>query len=180
MGHNVRNFDYAMLKTEFLRMGRLAPQPKAIMDTLELVRRLRLPRPHNLGASANATAFVLRPPTPQQQTQQPRCCCSGGYRLNTHRPSVGRYLNWSDGSHTETVQRTHRNWAEAWKTSSRLTRWGKFERTEMSSFWPLDDIVGATFQKFRRTTRLTSVGCSPPAWIVRRRRSAKAPSNHER
>ena len=50
VGHNVRSFDFAMLKTEFLRMGRLAPQPKAIMDTLELVRRLRLPRPHNLGA----------------------------------------------------------------------------------------------------------------------------------
>ena len=50
VGHNVRSFDYAMLKTEFLRMGRLAPQPKAIIDTLELVRRLRLPRPHNLGA----------------------------------------------------------------------------------------------------------------------------------
>ena len=50
VGHNVRKFDYAMLKTEFLRMGRLVPQPKAIMDTLELVRRLRLPRPHNLGA----------------------------------------------------------------------------------------------------------------------------------
>jgi DNA polymerase-3 subunit epsilon len=50
VGHNVRKFDYAMLKTEFLRIGRLAPQPKAIMDTLELVRRLRLPRPHNLGA----------------------------------------------------------------------------------------------------------------------------------
>jgi DNA polymerase-3 subunit epsilon len=50
VGHNVRKFDFAMLKTEFLRMGRLAPQPKAIMDTLELVRRLRLPRPHNLGA----------------------------------------------------------------------------------------------------------------------------------
>ena len=50
VGHNVRSFDYAMLKKEFLRLGRLAPQPKAIMDTLELVRRLRLPRPHNLGA----------------------------------------------------------------------------------------------------------------------------------
>ncbi len=50
VGHNVRSFDYAMLKTEFLRMGRLAPQPKAIMDTLELVRRLKLPRPHRLGA----------------------------------------------------------------------------------------------------------------------------------
>ena len=50
VGHNVRNFDYAMLKHEFLRLGRLAPEPKAIMDTLELVRRLRLPRPHKLGA----------------------------------------------------------------------------------------------------------------------------------
>ena len=50
VGHNVRSFDYAMLKTEFLRLGRLPPQPKAIMDTPELVRRLRLPRPHNLGA----------------------------------------------------------------------------------------------------------------------------------
>lgn len=50
VGHNVREFDYAMLKNEFLRLGRLAPEPKAIMDTLEVVRRLRLPRPHNLGA----------------------------------------------------------------------------------------------------------------------------------
>ena len=132
--------------------------------------------------SANATAFVLRQLTPRLLTQQPRCYCSGGYLLNTHRPSVGRYPNWSDGSHTETVQKTHRNWAEAWKTSSRLTPWGKFERTEMNSSWPLVDIEDATFQKFRRTTRPTSVGCSPPkAWIVRRRRSASKPtSNHER
>ena len=50
VGHNVRKFDYAMLKNEFLRLGKLAPEPKAIMDTLELVRRLRLPRPHNLGS----------------------------------------------------------------------------------------------------------------------------------
>ena len=38
------------IKNEFLRIGRLAPQPKAIMDTLELVRRLKMPRPHNLGS----------------------------------------------------------------------------------------------------------------------------------
>jgi DNA polymerase-3 subunit epsilon len=50
VGHNVRKFDYAMLENEYLRLGKLAPEPKAIMDTLELVRRLRLPRPHNLGA----------------------------------------------------------------------------------------------------------------------------------
>ena len=77
VGHNVRSFDYAMLKTEFLRIGRLPPQPKAIMDTLELVRRLRLPA-HNLGAlcqrhgirlEAAHTAAAMRP--------QP-CSCSGG------------------------------------------------------------------------------------------------------
>ena len=28
-------FDFAMLEKEFLRLGRLCPQPKAIMDTLE-------------------------------------------------------------------------------------------------------------------------------------------------
>ena len=50
IGHNVRDFDFAMLRQEFLRIGRLAPQPKAIMDTLEVVRRLKLPRPHNLAA----------------------------------------------------------------------------------------------------------------------------------
>lgn len=50
VGHNVRKFDYAMLENEFLRLGRLAPKPKAIMDTLEIVRRLKLPRPHKLGA----------------------------------------------------------------------------------------------------------------------------------
>ena len=50
VGHNVRKFDYAMLEREYLRIGRLCPKPKAIIDTLELVRRLKLPRPHNLGA----------------------------------------------------------------------------------------------------------------------------------
>jgi DNA polymerase III epsilon subunit-like protein len=39
-----------MLEKEYLRLGRLCPQPKAIMDTLELVRRLKIPRPHNLGS----------------------------------------------------------------------------------------------------------------------------------
>lgn len=50
VGHNVRKFDFAMLEKEYLRLGRLCPQPKAIMDTLELVRRLKIPRPHNLGS----------------------------------------------------------------------------------------------------------------------------------
>jgi DNA polymerase-3 subunit epsilon len=50
VGHNVRQFDLAMLEQEFLRLGQLAPKPKAIFDTLEIVRRLKVPRPHNLGS----------------------------------------------------------------------------------------------------------------------------------
>ena len=50
VGHNVRKFDLEMLEGEFLRLGKRMPRPKAVMDTYELVRRLKLPRPHNLGA----------------------------------------------------------------------------------------------------------------------------------
>lgn len=50
VGHNVRRFDIPFLATEFSRVGMLAPKPKAIIDTLEIVRKLKLPRPHNLGA----------------------------------------------------------------------------------------------------------------------------------
>jgi len=50
IGHNVRRFDLAMLEQEFLRIGQLPPKPKAVFDTLEIVRRLKLPRPHNLGS----------------------------------------------------------------------------------------------------------------------------------
>lgn len=50
VGHNVRRFDLQMLEGEFFRLGRQMPKPRAIMDTLELVRRLKVARPHNLGA----------------------------------------------------------------------------------------------------------------------------------
>lgn len=53
VGHNVRRFDIPFLATEFSRVGMLAPKPKAIIDTLEIVRKLKLPRPHNLGALCN-------------------------------------------------------------------------------------------------------------------------------
>ena len=59
VGHNVRNFDYAMLEKEYLRLGRLCPRPKAIMDTPELVRRLKLPRPHNLGSLCSRHGIKL-------------------------------------------------------------------------------------------------------------------------
>ena len=50
VGHNVRQFDLPLLGNEFRRLGKLPPTPKAIMDTLEVVRRIKLPRPHNLGS----------------------------------------------------------------------------------------------------------------------------------
>lgn len=50
IGHNVRQFDLPLLNNEFRRLGRLPPSPKVVLDTLEIVRRVKLPRPHNLGA----------------------------------------------------------------------------------------------------------------------------------
>ncbi len=50
VGHNVRRFDMPFLGNEFSRAGMISPKPIAVIDTLELVRKLKLPRPHNLGA----------------------------------------------------------------------------------------------------------------------------------
>ena len=50
VGHNIRKFDMPLLENEFRRIGRLPPKPKAMMDTLEIVRRVKLGRPHNLGS----------------------------------------------------------------------------------------------------------------------------------
>ena len=50
IGHNARQFDLPLLNNEFRRLGKLPPNPKVVLDTLEVVRRVKLPRPHNLGA----------------------------------------------------------------------------------------------------------------------------------
>tara|TARA_B100000925_G_scaffold267018_1_gene227213 strand:- start:312 stop:1139 length:828 start_codon:yes stop_codon:yes gene_type:complete len=50
VGHNARKFDMPLLENEFYRCGISPPKPLVILDTLEIVRRLRLPRPHNLGS----------------------------------------------------------------------------------------------------------------------------------
>lgn len=50
VGHNVRKFDMPLLENEFFRCGIAPPKPLAVLDTLEMVRRLRISRPHNLGA----------------------------------------------------------------------------------------------------------------------------------
>lgn len=59
VGHNVRKFDLEMLENEFLRLGKRMPRPKAVMDTYELVRRLNIPRPHNLGALCSRHGISL-------------------------------------------------------------------------------------------------------------------------
>jgi DNA polymerase-3 subunit epsilon len=50
VGHNVRNFDWPFIENEYLRAGELAPVPLAIIDTLQLARRLRIPSPRTLAA----------------------------------------------------------------------------------------------------------------------------------
>ncbi len=50
VGHNARKFDMPLIDNEFYRCGLVPPKPLVILDTLEAVRRLRVPRPHNLGA----------------------------------------------------------------------------------------------------------------------------------
>ena len=50
VGHNARRFDIPLLQNEFYRCGISPPKPLVVLDTLEAVRRLKIPRPHNLGA----------------------------------------------------------------------------------------------------------------------------------
>ncbi len=50
VGHNARRFDMPLLESEFYRCGVSPPRPEVILDTLEMVRRLKIARPHNLGA----------------------------------------------------------------------------------------------------------------------------------
>jgi DNA polymerase-3 subunit epsilon len=50
VGHNARKFDMPLLQNEFYRCGVTPPRPLVVLDTLEAVRRLKIPRPHNLGA----------------------------------------------------------------------------------------------------------------------------------
>ena len=59
IGHNVRKFDMPMLETEYFRLGKVPPKPKAVLDTFELVKRLKVARPHNLGALCSRYGISL-------------------------------------------------------------------------------------------------------------------------
>ena len=60
VGHNVRRFDLPLLDKEFLRCGKIPPSPKVVIDTLELVRRLKIARPHRLSAQCQRYGIDLR------------------------------------------------------------------------------------------------------------------------
>ena len=49
IGHNIKRFDWPILENEFLRCGKIVPKPHAIIDTLEIARKLKLKKPHKLG-----------------------------------------------------------------------------------------------------------------------------------
>ena len=49
VGHNVVAFDWRFLEMECIRIGREAPSPLALVDTLELARTLGIPGGHRLG-----------------------------------------------------------------------------------------------------------------------------------
>ena len=48
IGHNIERFDWPFLRAEFLRAGMLMPEPLAILDTLIVARKLKIPRSHKL------------------------------------------------------------------------------------------------------------------------------------
>jgi DNA polymerase III epsilon subunit-like protein len=49
VGHNVERFDWPFLRNEFTRAGVAMPRPLAIIDTLRIARKLRVPPRHQLG-----------------------------------------------------------------------------------------------------------------------------------
>jgi len=60
IGHNIKRFDWPILENEFLRCGKTIPRPYALIDTLELARKLKLPKPHNLGSLCSNYGISLR------------------------------------------------------------------------------------------------------------------------
>ena len=50
VGHNVTRFDWRFLEIECMRAGFETPVPKAIIDTLTLAKKLKIPGRHTLGA----------------------------------------------------------------------------------------------------------------------------------
>ena len=77
VGHNARKFDMPLLENEFYRCRVSPPKPVVVLDTLETVRRLKIPRPHNLEHNVPDMESTYPTLTMQLQMQQRAFCCCG-------------------------------------------------------------------------------------------------------
>ena len=59
VGHNVRRFDWKFVEMEYIRCGIQPPSPHAIIDTLELARKFRIPGRHKLGSLCKKYGIIL-------------------------------------------------------------------------------------------------------------------------
>tara|TARA_Y100000992_G_scaffold302696_1_gene278525 strand:+ start:11528 stop:12340 length:813 start_codon:yes stop_codon:yes gene_type:complete len=59
VGHNIIKFDWKLLEIECLRAGVETPKPRAIIDTLVIARKLKIPGRHKLGILCNKYGIEL-------------------------------------------------------------------------------------------------------------------------
>jgi DNA polymerase-3 subunit epsilon len=59
VGHNIIKFDWKILEMECLRAGVETPKPRAIIDTLVIARKLKIPGRHKLGILCNKYGIDL-------------------------------------------------------------------------------------------------------------------------
>ena len=59
IGHNIERYDWRLLTSEYMRIGRLPPEPAVMIDTLRLAKRLRIPGRHDLGTLCRTADITL-------------------------------------------------------------------------------------------------------------------------
>tara|TARA_B100000900_G_scaffold378699_1_gene363063 strand:+ start:8987 stop:9799 length:813 start_codon:yes stop_codon:yes gene_type:complete len=59
VGHNILKFDWRILEMECFRAGVDTPKPRAIIDTLVIARKLKIPGRHKLGILCNKYGINL-------------------------------------------------------------------------------------------------------------------------
>lgn len=59
VGHNIIKFDWKILEMECVRAGVETPKPRAIIDTLVIARKLKIPGRHKLGILCNKYGIEL-------------------------------------------------------------------------------------------------------------------------
>ena len=59
IGHNIERYDWRLLSAEYMRVGRLPPEPAVMIDTLRLAKRLKIPGRHDLGTLCRTADITL-------------------------------------------------------------------------------------------------------------------------